>query len=101
MEAPYHLKIHEWDEALNQVARHLVHTSLLKILVLMINERGMKGKSVVSAKLEMSPIRFERFYCGCSLFRNSYKSPFVSNYFDPALKLIHHIPQRLCCGGHY
>jgi hypothetical protein len=27
------LKIHEWDEALNQVARHLVHTSLLKILV--------------------------------------------------------------------
>jgi hypothetical protein len=33
------LKIHEWDEALNQVARHLVHTSLLKILVLMINEK--------------------------------------------------------------
>jgi hypothetical protein len=25
-------------------------------------KRGMKGKSVVSAKLEMSPIRFERAF---------------------------------------
>jgi hypothetical protein len=45
------LKIHEWDEALNQVAHHLVHTLLLKILSLMINEMRVKGKSVVSAKL--------------------------------------------------
>jgi hypothetical protein len=45
------LKIHEWDEALNRVAHHLVHTLLLKILVLMINEKGMKGNPVVSAKL--------------------------------------------------
>jgi hypothetical protein len=60
------LKIHEWDEALNQVAHHLVHTSLLKILVLMINEKR-KGNPVVSAKLEMSPIRFERFYCSFSV----------------------------------
>jgi hypothetical protein len=28
----------------------------------MINERGMKGNPVVSAKLEMSPIRFERAF---------------------------------------
>jgi hypothetical protein len=38
------LKIHEWDEVLNQVARHLVHTSL-KILVLMINEK--RGKEIL------------------------------------------------------
>jgi hypothetical protein len=45
------LKIHEWDEALNQVAHHLVHTLLLKILVLMINEKRDERKPVVSAKL--------------------------------------------------
>jgi hypothetical protein len=66
----------------------------------MINERGMKGKSVVSAKLEMSPIPFERAFIVAVLCSGTAIKVPVSNYFNPTLKLVHHIPQRLCCGGH-
>jgi hypothetical protein len=41
-------------------------------------KEGMKGNPVVSAKLEMSPIRFERFYSSCSLFRTAIKVPLLA-----------------------
>jgi hypothetical protein len=72
------LKIHEWDEALNQVARHLVHTLLLKILVLMINEKRVKGKSSCFCKIRISyPIR-TRFYCSVLCSGTAIKVPLLA-----------------------
>jgi hypothetical protein len=74
MEAPTILKIHEWDEALNQVARHLFILASENSSLMINEKRDEREIQLFLQNLNVSYAVRTRFYCSCSLFRNNIKS---------------------------